>query len=159
MAPRFLERRQQAIERGQPDPIAAEVPEGLAAARAGVQALLREVRTRFKPQVLVLAGFSQGGMLAMDVALAADPPVDRVAVLSGNLLAQDLWRQRMAASPNKPAVFLSHGRQDYVLPFAGSERLKSLLEEHAFAVTWAPFAGGHEIPDSVLDGLRAFVAR
>jgi phospholipase/carboxylesterase len=151
-----LERRQQAFAQG--STIADEIPEGLAAARTHVQGLLREVRTRYQPQVLILAGFSQGGMLAMDVALAADPPVDRVAVLSGTLLAESLWRERMAR-PTKPAVFLTHGRQDGVLPFAGSERLKALLEEHGFSVTWLAFEGGHEIPDPVLDGLRAFVAR
>ena len=139
-------------------PIADEIPEGLAAARTHVQGLLREVRTRYQPEVLILAGFSQGGMLAMDVALAADPPVDRVAVLSGTLLSETLWRGRMAR-PTKPVAFLTHGRQDGVLPFAGSERLKALLEENDFQVTWLAFEGGHEIPDLVLDGLRAFVAR
>ena len=101
-------------------------PKGSPPPAARVQGLLRDVRTRYQPEVLILAGFSQGGMLAMDVALAADPPVDRVAVLSGTLLAESLWRERMAR-PTKPAVFLSHGRQDGVLPFASSERLKALL--------------------------------
>jgi phospholipase/carboxylesterase len=156
--PLDLERRQRAFAEGQPTTIATEVPEGLAAARARVQALLRQVRERHQPQLLVLAGYSQGGMLAMDVALAADPPVDRVAVLSGTVIAETLWRARMA-SPHKPAAFLCHGRQDPVLPFAGSERLKRLLEDNGFSVTWLPFDGGHQIPGAVVDALGAFIAR
>jgi phospholipase/carboxylesterase len=153
-----LERRQRAFAEGRPTSIPAEVPAGLVAARTRVQALLRDVRARYQPQVLILAGYSQGGMLAMDVALAADPPVDRVAVLSGTLIAEGVWRARMA-SPNKPAVFLSHGRQDPVLPFAGSESLRSLLEANGFSVTWLPFDGGHEIAPAALEALRPFIAR
>jgi phospholipase/carboxylesterase len=153
-----LEKRQRAVAEGRADQITAEVPEGLAAARAKVQGLLREVRSRYRPKVLVLAGFSQGGMLALDVALAANPLVDRVAVLSGTLIAENLWSAQMSTEP-KPPIFLTHGRQDPILPFATSERLKALLERHGFAVTWVPFAGGHEIPPAVLDGLRDFVIR
>jgi phospholipase/carboxylesterase len=156
--PLDLAGRQRLYAEGKLDQIAAELPEGLADARARVQALLTDVRARYQPKMLILAGYSQGGMLAMDVALASDPPVDRVAVLSGTLIAEPLWREKMAR-PARPLVFLSHGRQDPVLPFVMSERLKALLEEHRFPVTWLPYQGGHEIPPVVLEGLRAFVAR
>jgi phospholipase/carboxylesterase len=151
-----LERRQQAWAQGRVDEIAGDVPNGLDAARARVQALLREVRTRFRPRVLTLAGYSQGGMLSMDVALAADPPVDRVAVLSGTVIAEKQWKKGLARTP-KPPLFLSHGREDVVLPFAMSERLKGLLEQNGFAVTWVPFDGGHDIPDPVITALRTFL--
>jgi phospholipase/carboxylesterase len=153
-----LERRQQAHAQGRTNEIAADVPDGLIAARTRVQALLRDVRERLRPSVLTLAGFSQGGMLSMDVALAADPPVDRVAVLSGTVIAEKVWREQMSR-PAKLPVFLSHGREDGLLPFAMSERLKALLEQNGFSVTWVPFDGGHDIPDPVVSGLRAFLAR
>jgi phospholipase/carboxylesterase len=153
-----LERRQRAVAEGRESEIAADVPEGLTAARASVQSLLRDVRARYKPEVLIVAGYSQGGMLAMDVALAADPPVDRVASLSGTLIAEKVWRAQMDRGI-RPTVLMSHGRRDPVLPFSMSERLKSLLQEKGFAVTWLPFEGGHEIPAEVLEGLRAFVAK
>jgi phospholipase/carboxylesterase len=83
--------------------------------------------------------------------------VDRVAALSGTLMAEKEWRANIARGI-RPAVFMSHGRQDPVLPFAMSERLKDLLKEQGFAVTWLPFEGGHQIPAAVLAGFRAFVA-
>ena len=148
-----LERRR----RAQPgDPQLEEVPEGLPAARTQVQRLLRDVRQRLRPAVLTLAGFSQGGMLALDVALAADPPVDRVVVLSGTLIAAEVWRKHMAQPGAKPPVFVSHGRHDVVLPFAVAEHLRQLLEQHAFPITFVPFEGGHEIPESLFGALRTF---
>ena len=134
-----LQRRRRAWETGQD--LSAEVPEGLPQARARVQALLHDVRRRLQPKVLVLAGFSQGGMLAMDVALAADPPVDRVVVLSGTLIARPVWLQHMRAATVRPPVFLTHGRQDGVLPFAASQQLSVLLQQHGYTVRWLPFSG------------------
>jgi phospholipase/carboxylesterase len=136
----------------------SDIPDGLPAARARVQGLLADLRARYRPDALILGGFSQGGMLAMDVALAANPAVDRVAVLSGALIAEPLWRKEMERGPALP-VLLTHGRHDGVLPFAASEALKALLDAHHFPVTWLPFDGDHEIPAPVIAALGDFINR
>jgi phospholipase/carboxylesterase len=126
------------------------------AARAAVQTILRTIRTSFAPDVLAIAGFSQGAMLSLDVALAADPAVDRVAVLSGVLIADSLAALKTPRA-HKPPVFASHGRHDPVLDFRGGERAKEMLVKHGYAVTWRPFDGGHEIPREIVEGLRGFL--
>jgi phospholipase/carboxylesterase len=139
----------------------AEPPPGyqpsrdVAAARLAVQTLLRSIKRRYAPDVLLLGGFSQGAMLSLDVALAADPPVDRVAVLSGVLLADSLAALRAQRSP-RPLVFESHGRRDPVLPFPSGERARDLLTRYGFSVTWRPFEGGHEITPDLVKALAAF---
>jgi phospholipase/carboxylesterase len=89
------------------------------------------------------------------VALAADPPVDRVVALSGVLLADSLPGLR-AGGP-RPPVFIAHGREDPILSFEGGERCKAILEAHGFPVTWRPFSGGHEIPPGILRDLLPFL--
>jgi phospholipase/carboxylesterase len=126
------------------------------AARAGVQALLVRTRQRYAPERVVLAGFSQGAMLALDVALAGAPGVDRVAALSGVLLADSVPALK-ALHAVRPAVFIAHGRQDNVVPFAEGELAKGLLERHGYTVTWRPFEGGHEIPRGVVSELASFI--
>jgi phospholipase/carboxylesterase len=121
-----------------------------------VQGVLRTVKERYAPDTLAVAGFSQGAMLALDVALAAAPAVDRVAMLSGALLADSISALR-AYAPPRPPVLVSHGRADPVLPFAGGERVTEILTRHGFDVAWHPFDGGHEIPRAVVDHLRAFL--
>jgi phospholipase/carboxylesterase len=121
-----------------------------------VQALLRAVRARHQPDTLVLGGFSQGAMLSLDVALAAEPAVDRVVALSGLLLADSLPGLR-AARPARPAIFASHGRQDPVLPFAEGEQARTLLASAGFSVTWRPFDGGHTIPPPIVEALDGFL--
>jgi phospholipase/carboxylesterase len=128
----------------------------VAAARRLVQSLLRDATQRYAPDAIALAGFSQGAMLALDVALAADPPVARVAVLSGVLLADSLPAlQRKPAAP--AAVFVSHGRQDPVLPFAEGASIEAVLTPHGYPVTFFPFDGGHEIPSAVVARLHRFL--
>lgn len=152
-----LDRRRQLVARGQEGELPKEIPPGLAPARAKVQALLKRVRERYKPDVLVVAGFSQGGMLSTDVALAADPPVDKFISLSGTFIAEPVWRDRLKQLKRKPAALLTHGREDALLPFAASERLQKLLDDAGLAVTWVPFDGGHSIPPEVISRVRAFL--
>jgi phospholipase/carboxylesterase len=125
-------------------------------ARKAIQAVLRTVRERYRPESLVLGGFSQGAMLSLDVALAAAPPVDKVVALSGVMLADSLPALK-AARAQRPPVFLSHGRHDDLLAFPGAERAREMLERHGFSVTWRPFDGGHDIPPAIVEELRRFL--
>jgi phospholipase/carboxylesterase len=126
------------------------------AARTAVQALLRGIQKRYAPNQLYLAGFSQGAMLSLDVALAANPPVDKVGMLSGVILADSLENLVGPRATHMP-VFVSHGEFDPVLPFASGERAKDILTRHGYPVTWHPFAGNHEIPPEILDALGDFL--
>lgn len=127
----------------------------LRTARKAVLGLITTVRERHAPSSLFLAGFSQGAMLALDVAARSEAAVDRVAVLSGALPQPTL---RALSSPRKkhPRVFVSHGRRDRVLRFQGAERLVERLEAAHFPVTFQPFEGGHEINPLVRNSLREF---
>lgn len=126
------------------------------AARAAVQGLIATVVDRHAPATIALCGFSQGAMLALDVALAGTPGVARVVAMSGVLLMDSVPALR-APHPTKPRFLLSHGRHDPVVPFAAGTSAKDLLEKHGFPVTWRPFDGGHEIPPPVLRDLDRFL--
>jgi phospholipase/carboxylesterase len=139
----------------------------LTAARQAVLALLRDARQRYRPEAIALAGFSQGAMLALDVALqvtADDPSIARVAVMSGALLADSLaalHAQKATLRPQKkaalPAVLVSHGRADPVLPFARGTGIETVLSASGYRVTFYPFEGGHEIPAPLVERLRQFL--
>jgi phospholipase/carboxylesterase len=134
-----------------------EVPEGMAAARAQMIALLGAVRARFGDRI-VLGGFSQGAMLSLDVALHDPAPLDGLVLMSGTLLARAAWQPRMVARAGLP-VLQSHGRRDPLLPLRAAVTLRDLLVEAGLAVTWVEFDGGHEIPPPVLEALAGFFRR
>jgi phospholipase/carboxylesterase len=149
---------QLAMARGQPRDLAKEKPEGLPAARDKVTAMLADIDKVLRPSKLVLGGFSQGAMLACDVALREDRALAGLVLLSGTLVAEDEWLPRIASRRGLP-VFESHGSADPILPFQGAERLQDVLAKGGCDVTWLPFRGGHEIPHAVLDRLGVFLAK
>lgn len=135
-----------------------DIPPGLPEARTMLQALLAEVHTQLSPSKLVIGGFSQGSMLALDVALHDSIPLAGLVLLSTTQLAADERASRYGARRGLP-VFMSHGRQDELLPFAVTDALRGVLEQHGMDVTWMPFVGGHGIPQEVLGGTSAFLQR
>jgi phospholipase/carboxylesterase len=153
-----LDAMQRARDTGDEDFRARNEPAGLAEARAAVIALLDEVRTRLEvsDERVVLGGFSQGAMLSCDVALRTERAFAGLLLLSGTLLAEQLWTGLMPARRDLP-VFLSHGRQDPLLPYAVAERWCELWRAAGATVEAVTFHGGHEIPQPVLDRLGAFV--
>jgi phospholipase/carboxylesterase len=140
--------------------LSEDEPPGLADARARVDAMLDELQGELAVagSRIALGGFSQGAMLACDVALRSDRPLGGLILLSGSFLCRSIWMERMAARHDLP-VFQSHGRSDPLLPFSLAEDLRDRLRAAGFEVDWTPFAGGHEIPPPVLDGASAFLSR
>jgi phospholipase/carboxylesterase len=140
------------LERGGGEAQAREAPAGMSDANAHIVALLDALESRLKPSRLVLGGFSQGAMLACDVALRTDRPLAGIALLSGTLLAQEEWAALVARRRGLP-VFQSHGTDDAMLSYAQAEKLRDLLRQGGADVTWVPFHGGHAIPAPVIDAL------
>jgi phospholipase/carboxylesterase len=151
-----IEKRQREIAAGRARDLSREVPKGLAEARVKVIALLDELERRAGAKQIVLGGFSQGAMLACDVALHAGRPLAGLVMLSGTLLAADEWTPLM---PKRKGlrVFQSHGSMDQLLPFFMAESLRDLLLQAGLAVEWVGFRGGHEIPEMVLNKLGGFL--
>lgn len=155
----------EAIQRLQSDPAALREfrklePAGMADARKALHALVKEVadQTGLPMSKIVLGGFSQGAMLATDVALRLEEAPAGLAVLSGTLLLEDAWRAKAKARSGLE-IFQSHGRQDPVLPFVAAEWLSGLFEEAGMRHEFVPFTGGHTIPLEALKGLGDFLAR
>lgn len=153
-------RLQMAMLTGQARDMSRETPEGLDAARDKVVAMLAALRSELElgDRPLWLGGFSQGAMLACDVALRTEEPLAGLALMSGTLLCEEEWIPRMAHRAGLRAL-VSHGRQDPILPFSLAERLRDELGRAGLDVSWVPFSGGHGIAPEVLDTLgRLLVA-
>jgi phospholipase/carboxylesterase len=149
-------RRDREMARGGRD-LQGDRPEGVPLARARVMALVDELKRDAPEWPLVLGGFSQGGMLACDVALHAPPGrIDALVLLSASRIDFEHWktlREKLRGLP----VFVSHGEDDPNLAFSTGERLADFARESGALVTWVPFQGGHEIPLTVWRGLRRFL--
>jgi phospholipase/carboxylesterase len=149
------ELRARALASG-PRDLSGEHPEGVSGARARLLAFLDDERSRSGVPPVALAGFSQGGMLACDTVLRAQPEIAGLALLSSSRIMLDEWTplvHRLAGLP----VLVSHGEGDADLAFSAGEALRDLLAEAGARVTWVPFDEGHEIPLVVWRALKKFL--
>ncbi len=107
--------------------------QGMVAAVADLNAYLDRVLADegLTPDRLILFGFSQGTMMALEVAPRRDQPVAGVVAFSGRLLAPE----RLATEARvKPPVLLVHGDADPVVPFADMKLAGDALIDAGFEV-------------------------
>ncbi len=140
------------------DRFGSEEPQGLASARRALMSAVSalSVSTRLPYGRIVLGGFSQGGMMATEVALRLEEPPAALAILSGTLMTREEWKTRAAARRQLP-VFQGHGEYDDILPFHTGERLHQLLTEAGLSVDFFPFDGPHTIAPEELKALSDFL--
>jgi phospholipase/carboxylesterase len=127
-------------------------PEGLAEARDSLLKLIDEAGKHFELAAdrFVLGGFSQGSMLASDVALRLPTAPAGLAILSGALINEAEWKA-LAAQRGSLKVLQSHGRHDSILPFEMGVALREMLLEAGAEVDFVAFPGDHEIPQVVIE--------
>ncbi|MFO0613681.1 MAG: hypothetical protein U0414_13890 [Polyangiaceae bacterium] len=151
-----MERMMAAQQRGAVQELAKETPPRLGKARGELLSMLDalEASHGLRRDKTIIGGFSQGAMLATEVALHAfDRPFAGLAVLSGTVLSEERWIEAAARSGPKIHALVTHGRRDPILPFVGAEALRDLLSKAGATVDFVPHGGQHEIPESALDGL------
>ena len=155
-----MARLEQALATGDLRDLSNERPAGLDQARQALFQAVAALDGAIGPGMgpPVLGGFSQGAMLACDLALREPVPLGGLVLLSGTLLCEPEWALLMPSRRGLP-VFQSHGRQDPLLPFALAARLRDRLTAAGLDVDFIDFAGGHELPPPVLARLGRFLDR
>jgi phospholipase/carboxylesterase len=99
---------------------------------------------------VVLGGFSQGAMVALDAALHLPEAPLGVLIYSGTLLCESEWKSLAAKRPGLN-VLQSHGKQDPLLPFGAAQNLFAMLKAAGANIEFLPFRGPHTIPLEALE--------
>ena len=129
---------------------------GLVKAAAKVRRTMR-TEGNSKEHPFVLVGHSQGAMVASEIAFNSDEPLSALVLLSAAYVDTTAWHQHMDKRKGLP-VFIVHGREDPVLPFAQAELLARFMAEEGLRVVFIPHDGGHEIPEGFVETLGRFLA-
>lgn len=106
---------------------------------------------------LILAGFSQGTMTALQVAFRRARPPAAVVGFSGALLGPE---QLVREIVSRPPVFLAHGDQDPVVPVQALRAAVTALEALGVPVQWSVRRGvAHGIDPGGIAETLAFLSR
>lgn len=105
--------------------------------------LLTEVAAVYPLRGYTVAGFSDGASYALSLGLTNGDVFDSVIAFSPGFQAAE-------ATHGRPHVFVSHGREDQVLPIDRcSRRIVPALEKSGYDVTYHEFADGHAVPKAI----------
>jgi len=107
---------------------------------------------------IVLAGFSQGGLVALVAGLTYPEPLAGIVVLSAPV--SDPAAICAQASPAQAAtgIFLAHGREDSVAPFSLGEAAHEALSRSGYRVRWCAYSMGHTVCPEELAAIADFLS-
>ncbi|MDE2317181.1 MAG: alpha/beta fold hydrolase [Xanthomonadaceae bacterium] len=142
------------------DLVARQDEAGIRASMAAVEALIARENERGVPdEHIVLAGFSQGGAIALFAGLRHAKRLAGIVALSTYLpIADTLAAERSAANADVP-IFQAHGTFDpVVIPPRGSDS-RDLLQRLGYRVDWHSYPMAHAVCAEEIADLRGWLGR
>jgi phospholipase/carboxylesterase len=106
---------------------------------------------------IIVAGFSQGGAIALQLALRFPEPLAGVVALSSYLLFADKLEQQQHAANRALPAFVAHGTSDPVVPLSLGEDAARVLETLGHPVTWHSYPMVHAVCPEEIGHLSAWM--
>lgn len=120
--------------------------EGIAQSVLQASALIDREHARGVPaNRVLLAGFSQGGAIALSAALRRTEPLAGIIALSTYLPGVENAATALSTTANTQPIFMAHGGSDPVIPLMHAERSAKALQGLGFAVDWHRYPMAHQI--------------
>ena len=133
---------------------------GVEASVAQVEALIARENARGIPSSrILLAGFSQGGAIALSAALQRKEPLAGIVALSTYLPLASQTEDGAAETATAQPVFMAHGTHDPVVPFAAGQRSAERLRAMGFDVEWHAYPMQHQVCGEQLGDLAQWLER
>ena len=124
---------------------------------AAGELIAREVARGVEESQIVLAGFSQGGAVALAAGLCHPRRLAAIVGLSTYLpIADAVGRERAAANAGVP-VFMAHGSFDPVVPLLLGEGSRDRLRGWGYTVDWNAYPMAHQVCPPEIDDLAEFL--
>ena len=132
--------------------------DGIQASRVEVEALIaREKQRGVAASRIVLAGFSQGGAVALYTALQHPDKLAGIMALSTYLpMGEDLDFTLEPANTHTP-IFYGHGTQDPIVPIQLGEHTRNQLVQLGCPVTWHRYPMPHSVCAEEILHIRAWI--
>jgi phospholipase/carboxylesterase len=133
---------------------------GIRASQSAIDALIeREIIRGIDADNIILAGFSQGGAIALQCALRSPHRLGGVMALSTYLtLADSLGAERTLTNAGIP-ILMAHGTQDPVVPLSLARTSKATLASHGYEVEWREYPMQHSVCGPEIEDIAAWLEK
>jgi phospholipase/carboxylesterase len=131
---------------------------GISASQVQIEALIAQEVTRgIAPEHIFLAGFSQGGAVALHTAIRQNVKLAGALVLSAYLpVAEKLAGEATHLSKQTP-VFMAHGRNDPIVPCTLGIASRVALQAAGYQVDWHDYPMEHTVSAQELHDIQSWL--
>ncbi len=124
---------------------------GLLRSQRAILALIERENQRGIPSKrIVLAGFSQGAAMALQVGLRHPEQLAGIIALSGYLPLAHKVKQEAHTANQATSIFMAHGNYDNIVPISLARTSMQLLRKYNHSVIWHEYPMAHAVCDQEL---------
>lgn len=116
-----------------------------------------EIAAGIPAEKIVLAGFSQGGVIALHIATRTPHKLAGVMALSTYMCEPQTLAQECVSSNKQTPFFMGHGQLDDVVPIAMGNAAKTVLAENGFVASMHTYNMQHSVCMEELQDIRAYL--
>ena len=133
---------------------------GVRESQAQIAALIeREEKRGVAPARIVLAGFSQGGAVALQTGLRHPQKLAGVMALSTYLPLADALPKEASSANRATPIFMAHGVYDPVIPIVMGAGSMTFLTGLGYAVEWRQYPMPHSVCPEEIEDIGAWLRK
>lgn len=133
---------------------------GIKASQTYIESLItNELNKGMRSNQIILAGFSQGGAIALQTALRYTSPLAGVVALSTYLPLKGKLPSEKASTNQQVPIFMAHGTQDEVISLETNIVSRDALLADNYDVQWLQYPMAHTVSLDVVQDIRTFLMR
>ena len=133
---------------------------GIRESQGDIERLIARERARgIDTSRIVVAGFSQGGAIALQTALRHANRLAGVIVLSSYLPLESSLEAEASSANRSTPIFMAHGTEDTVVPLRLAEVSRSALQTRGYEVEWHTYPMPHAVCAEEIAAISDFIDR
>lgn len=119
----------------------------------------QEVANGTPTERIVLAGFSQGGVIALQLGLSIDARLAGIMALSTHVHEPDQLIDRVSFASVDVPIFMAHGLMDPMIPITRAVTSREALTKLNYQVEWHEYGMGHQVSPEEINHIGDWLNR
>jgi phospholipase/carboxylesterase len=140
---------------------ATKMQRGIERSRAALLETLNELEEQgWPPEHIGVFGFSQGCLMALDIACRYPKPLGGIVGVSGFVGLIEQYPEALSPVACAQKIFVTHGTADPMLPIAETQKQVNTLKAMGMQIEWRTYTKEHTIdPYQEVQDIRGFLRR
>jgi len=118
-----------------------------------------EIACGIDPSNIVIAGFSQGGVIAINTGLQFPQTLAGIMALSTYIPMRDSLPNAASSGHGNIPIFYAHGDLDPVIPIEHAESSRRFLEQAGYSVEWNSYPMDHAVSAKEIEHIKVWLTK